>query len=60
MRLFFSRHETESPEPEGVVNLLWQYEVSEDDGKSWYPESERKDADAYVLRRGAWVTPPVN
>jgi hypothetical protein len=57
MRLFSHRPTTDVPEPEQVINLLWRYEVSEDGGKSWYPEDERADAKRYVLRRGNWVAP---
>lgn len=60
MRLFSNRQTAEVSEPEQVINLLWRYEVSEDGGKTWYPEDERTDEGCYVLRRGAWVSPPLN
>ena len=59
MRLFTLPQENAS-EPEATINLLWRYEVSEDGGKTWYPEAERADEDRYVLRRGNWVAPPLN
>ena len=39
---------------------MWQYEVSDDDGKTWQPETERVDDGSYVLRRGNWVVPALN
>ena len=60
MRLFSNRQTADVPEPEQVINLLWRYEISEDGGKSWYPEDERVDAECYVLRRGNWVSPALN
>lgn len=60
MRLFSSDRDDGSLEVEQVINLLWRYEVSEDGGKTWYPEAEREDVDCYVLRRGNWVAPPLN
>jgi hypothetical protein len=59
MRLFSSPRDDATPEPEDII-LLWQYEVSEDGGKSWCSEDEWNDSGAYVLRRGNWVAPPVN
>lgn len=60
MRLFSSQYDDASAEPEDIINLLWRYEVSEDGGKTWFPEAERADEDCYVLRRGNWVAPPLN
>lgn len=60
MRLFSSPLQDASSDPEDIINLLWQYEVSEDGGKTWYPESERLDDECYVLRRGNWVAPALN
>lgn len=60
MRLFHTEPNFETPEPDGVINLHWQYEVSEDGGKTWYPEVDRDDGETYVLRRGNWVAPSVN
>jgi hypothetical protein len=60
MRLFSSQRDEASLPPEDVINLLWRYEVSEDGGKTWYPESDREDAGCYVLRRGNWVAPSLN
>jgi hypothetical protein len=60
MRLFASQREDASAEPEDIINLLWRYEVSEDGGKTWYPEIDRADESSYVLRRGNWVAAPLN
>lgn len=60
MRLFSNRQTADVPEPEQIVNLLWRYEVSEDEGKTWRPETERVDDGSYVLRRGTWVAPSLN
>lgn len=60
MRLFSNRQTADVPEPEQVINLLWRYEVSEDEGKTWRPEAERVDDGSYVLRRGNWVAPSLN
>lgn len=60
MRLFSSPHDDLASEPEDVINLLWRYEVSEDGGKTWYPEAEREHDECYVLRRGNWVAPQLN
>jgi len=57
MRLFSSPHADASAEPETFINLLWQYEISDDGGKTWRPETEREDEGRYVLRRGNWVAP---
>lgn len=59
MRLFNSHQDDAIVEPD-AINLLWRYEVSEDGGKTWYPEAERENADCYVLRRGNWVAQPLN
>jgi len=59
MRLFSSDRDDGSLEGEEVINLLWRYEVSDDDGKTWRPETERVDG-AYCLRRGNWIAPPLN
>lgn len=58
MRLFSSHRD--APELDDNVTLLWRYEVSEDDGKTWQLETDRDADSAYVLRRGTWVAPPVN
>jgi hypothetical protein len=60
MRLFSSDRDDGSIEAGDVINLLWRYEVSEDGGKTWYPEIEREDENRYVLRRGNWVAPALN
>lgn len=60
MRLFFSQHHDAPAEPEDMVNLLWRYEVSDDGGKTWSPESEREGEDCYLLRRGNWVASHLN
>ena len=60
MRWFSSDRDDGSLEVEEVINLLWRYEVSDDDGKTWRPETERLDDGAYVLRRGNWVAPALN
>jgi len=60
MRLFSSQHDDRPVDAADIINLLWRYEVSEDGGKTWYPEVEREDVGCYVLRRGNWVAPPVN
>ena len=60
MRLFSSDRDDGSLEVEEVINLLWRYEVSDDDGKTWRPETERLDDGSYVLRRGNWVAPALN
>jgi len=58
MRLFSFQQDDASNE--AIINLLWQYEVSDDGGKTWRPEAERIDDDGYVLRRGNWVAPALN
>lgn len=60
MRLFSSNRDDGSFEVEEVIHLLWQYEVSHDDGKTWRPEAEHQDDGSYYLRRGNWVAPPLN
>jgi hypothetical protein len=60
MRLFSSRHDEASLEPEDMINLLWRYEVSDDGGKTWQPEADREGEDCYLLRRGNWVEPQLN
>lgn len=60
MRLFSSDRDDGSLEAEEVINLLWQYEVSDDDGKTWRPEGERVDDGTYCLRRRNWVAPALN
>ena len=60
MRLFSSDRDDGSLEVGEVINLMWQYEVSDDDGKTWQPETERVDDGSYVLRRGNWVVPALN
>ena len=60
MRWFSSDRDDGSLEVEEVINLLWRYEVSDDDGKTWRPETERLDDGSYVLRRGNWVAPALN
>jgi hypothetical protein len=59
MRLFQSRRDIEASEPEETVNLVWVYEVSEDDGESWRPEAEQEPRNPNFLRRGNWSAPPL-
>jgi hypothetical protein len=59
MRSFSSHRDDSSLEPGDTINLLWRYEVSEDGGKTWYPEVDREDENSYVLRRGNWIAPPI-
>lgn len=60
MRLFSSDRDDGSLEVGEVVNLLWRYEISDDDGKTWRPETEQADDGSYFLRRGNWVVPTLN
>jgi hypothetical protein len=60
MRLFHSRRDVEAFGPDEIVNLVWRYEVSEDDGDSWRPENELEPRNPAALRRGCWVAPPLN
>jgi len=60
MRLFSSRHDDTPALADDMINLLWRYEVSDDDGKTWRPETDRVDDGSYVLRRGNWVEPQLN
>jgi hypothetical protein len=59
MRLFHSRRDVDAPEPD-PINLVWTYEVSEDDGESWRPETEEEARNPNFLRRGNWSAPPLN
>lgn len=60
MRYSSSDRDAGSLEVEEVVNLLWRYEISDDDGKIWRSETERVDDGSYFLRRGNWVEPSLN
>lgn len=56
----FNSHRDAASEPDDVISLLWEHEVSEDGGKNWRPEIGREGADPDMLRRGTWVLPPTN
>ncbi len=60
MRLFQRSRVTRTKElvSNETFNLLWRYEVSEDGGKNWHPESEGDAKRPDILRRGNWVSPP--
>ncbi|MEQ1811742.1 MAG: hypothetical protein ABL889_17565 [Terricaulis sp.] len=58
--MFHNTRDDGPPEADDATNLLWRYEVSEDGGKTWFPEEERADEECYVLRRGNWVAPSLN